>query len=160
MNQTLKDIGSILWVLLLLSVPATVIFFVWLGMSRIEGFPSTAITVTNDSSSPVRVVYYDADEGFRPLYTEHLEIPSGGSRPVGGGDDCERPHRIPRSGDFLLAQTPDGRTARLGPPQPCGGAKWRITDESLRKGVKPTPSPPLWSPTPARSEKSSHTRPG
>ncbi|WP_147449399.1 hypothetical protein [Actinomadura pelletieri] len=147
MYQTLKDIGCVLSIILfsVTALAIIVFFYAMFPVGREEdAFPDTNVTIINETRSPVRIAHYDATTGFRTTAMP-LEIAPGAERPVDGGDDCKRRYRIPREGNYLFAQTADGRAATLGPPQPCGGVRWRITRESLREGVNPQPDPPLWS---------------
>lgn len=143
--------------LMFLVFPTYVFSLRWLGRHGESDGSDVNVAVINESQHIVRIRTHrrPPDGGDRWCWTmkttcppgtrtPDLEIPSGGGSAL-RGDQCgstSTPHDR-----YLYAETEDGRAAIYGPPL-CRGATWRITEESLRKGVKPKPSPPLWNPKP------------
>ncbi|GAA1581025.1 hypothetical protein GCM10009678_74720 [Actinomadura kijaniata] len=157
MRQDLPTFGCVIVALLFLSIPAYVLSLMWLGHHGDRDGSEVSFTVVNESQHVVRVRIHRRPPGGGDgwCWTTGVTCPPGTrtrdweTSPGGGerflGDQCG-PTSAPNE-KYLHVETEDGRAATYGPPL-CQGSTWRITEESLRKGVKLKPSPPLWGPEP------------
>ncbi|MFC9976728.1 hypothetical protein ACFVH6_38105 [Spirillospora sp. NPDC127200] len=144
--------------LLFLSLPVGCASLMWLGNHGEKDGSDVSFTVVNKSQHAVRMRIHRRPPGGGDGWcwtkgttcppgtrTPDLEIPPGGGEGF-LGEQCGATSTSNER--YIYAETKDGRAATYGPPL-CRGSTWQITEESLRKGVKPQPSPPLWKPEPA-----------
>ncbi|GAA1597918.1 hypothetical protein GCM10009678_94310 [Actinomadura kijaniata] len=145
--------------LMFLVFPIYVFSLRWLGRHGETDGSELSVKAINESQHAVRIRIHtrppDGSDGW--CWTKGIKCPPGtrflDREILPGGKDqfLGRPCGTTSTPQehYLYAETEDGRAAIYGPPL-CQGATWRITEESLRKGVKPKPSPPLWNPKPTK----------